>query len=421
LARVIQEYAKTETPPQASGALASLAPTGFWWLWLSTFVMGTVLSADRFTFEWLVGRVLDAPAWATGVVLFALGAPICVLALFAGALADRSNRGRMLQITQLSAAIVVGVAAVLMFTDSMSVLAAVVLATLFGTAMAFTTPVRASLVSAIVPKSILMNAIVFMSIGMNVAMILGPLMVGWTITHHGIGWAFVIQSVAFLLGMVFTSRLHIPASTRSDAVTTLTADIKEAVGFVWHHRALRWMFFLLIVGSMMMFGSAIALLPKITRDYFGREADDAASLFALMGVGLIVTSMFLIKFRSKLHRRGLIFASCMVFGTGNGVIQGFVTSFGVLQFLLFLWGLTGGFYMNLNQSLIQELTPQDRIGRVMSITAIISTGLVPVGALICSALAGLWGPRTTTSVVSLVALGCVIGTLLFGRELREQR
>jgi predicted MFS family arabinose efflux permease len=98
-----------------------------------------------------------------------------------------------------------------------------------------------------------------------------------------------------------------------------------------------------------------------------------------------------------------------------------VTSFGVLQFLLFLWGLTGGFYMNLNQSLIQELTPQDRIGRVMSITAIISTGLVPVGALICSALAGLWGPRTTTSVVSLVALGCVIGTLLFGRELREQR
>jgi MFS transporter, DHA3 family, macrolide efflux protein len=397
-----------------------LATIGFWWLWGSTFVMSTVLSADRFTFEWLVGRVLDAPEWATGVVLFALGAPICALALFAGALADRSDRGRMLQITQLAAAAIVAATALLIFADRMSVWAAVILATLFGTAMAFTSPVRASLLSAIVPKSMLMNAIVLSSIGMNVAMIIGPLIVGWVITGHGIAWAFVIQAGLFLVATVFITRLKIPPSTRINAETTLRTDIREALSFVWNHKTLSWMFFLLIVGSMLMFGSAIALLPKITRDYFDRDADDAASLFALMGVGLIITSAFIVKFRSKLRRRGLTFASCMIFGTANGVIQGQVTSFRTLQVLLVLWGLTGGFYMNLNQSLIQELTPQDRIGRVMSITSIISTGLVPVGALICSALAGVWGARPTTTIVSSFALGCVALTLWLGHDLRAQ-
>jgi MFS family permease len=139
-----------------------------------------------------------------------------------------------------------------------------------------------------------------------------------------------------------------------------------------------------------------------------------------MGLGLVTTSLVLMKVRHRLRRRGLLFMLTMVTGTANGVIQGLVGSFLVLQLLLFAWGLSGGIYLNLNQTLIQELTPQDRMGRVMSLSGLVSAGLVPIGALLASALAGVVGAQTALSLVSGFGLACVLGTLAVAKGLRAQ-
>ncbi|MBP8211005.1 MAG: MFS transporter, partial [Ilumatobacteraceae bacterium] len=141
-------------------ASSSLRRTGFWLLWANAVSVSMVMSADRFTFEWLVGETLDESDSASGWVLFALGAPVVCFVLLAGAMADRHDRKRILLLTQFGGAIALALSAAAVWTDVINVPITVVLAIMFGTVMAFGQPVRSSLLPSIVPKEQLMHAIV---------------------------------------------------------------------------------------------------------------------------------------------------------------------------------------------------------------------------------------------------------------------
>ncbi len=401
-------------------ASSSLRRTGFWLLWANAVSVSMVMSADRFTFEWLVGETLDESDSASGWVLFALGAPVVCFVLLAGAMADRHDRKRILLLTQFGGAIALALSAAAVWTDVITVPITVVLAIMFGTVMAFGQPVRSSLLPSIVPKEQLMHAIVVMTIGANVAMIGGPLLAGGLIEVSGVGMAFAAQACFFLLGVVLVSRLQVPSLPPVNRSVRLRTEVMEGLRFTWQHPRLRALFFLLAVGGGLMFGSAVALLPKIARDEFGRSADDSGLLFALMGAGMIATSIGLIRHRQRITRRGLVFMLGMVAGTSNQIVQGFVPSYLWLAVLMFLWGASGGFYMNINQTLIQELTPREKMGRVMSLTSLTQGGLVPLGALVASALAGAIGPQRAMSIFGVVSLSCVLVTLAIAKELRQQ-
>ncbi len=399
----------------------SLAGTGFWFLWANAVSLALIVSADRFTFLWLVEDTLASPTWASGLIVFALGAPVCGLVLTAGALADRHDRRRMMLITQSAGTLVVGVGAILVWTGVIGLGSAVVLAAAFGAVIAFAMPVRSSLVPALVGTERVMQAVVLMTIGANVAMIVGPLLVGGVIKAHGVGWAFAVQATCFLFGLAAATRIRPPPHTHIADRRLLRVEIAEALRFVWRHDVLRALFILLSVGGGLMGGSAFTLLPRIARDEFGKDAAEAARLFAFLGLGMVTTSLMLMRYRSRIRRRGLVFMCSMVVGTSDQVLQGFASSFVSLELLLLGWGLTGGFYMNLNQALIQELTPRDRMGRVMALTTLVSAGLLPLGGLFAALLASVIGAQETLSVFGALGLACVLVSLWRAQGLRSLR
>jgi MFS family permease len=137
-----------------------------------------------------------------------------------------------------------------------------------------------------------------------------------------------------------------------------------------------------------------------------------------MGLGMVITSLLLMRYRSRLRSRGLVFMCFMVAGTTNQVFQGFAPSFLALEILLLVWGLTGGFYMNLNQALIQELTPPERMGRVMSLNSLVQAGLLPLGGLLAGLLATVIGAQHALSVFGALGLACVLLALGRARGLR---
>jgi predicted MFS family arabinose efflux permease len=294
----------------------------------------------------------------------------------------------------------------------------VIIAIAFGTVAAFAMPVRSSLVPVLVGRERVMQAVVLMTIGANVAMIAGPLLVGGVIDGFGVGWAFAVQALCFALGFLAATRIEVPPHPPVAERRRLRAEVGEAVSFVWRHEVLRPLFGLLCVGGGLMGGGAFTLLPQIARDEFGRSAAEAARLFALMGLGMIITSLVLMRVRSRLRRRGLVFMSFMVLGCSNQVVQGQVSTFFALEVLLLVWGLTGGFYMNLNQSLIQELTPADRMGRVMALNSLVQAGLLPLGGLVAGLLATAIGAPATLSLFGLAGLLCVLTALVRAHALR---
>ena len=397
---------------------ASLRGTGFWLLWCNVVSISLVGSADRFTFEWLAGSTLDAPDWASGLVLFCLGAPVFAFVLVAGALADRGNRRRMLLTTQFGGVVVLSLSAVMVWSGVASVPAACAVAVAFGMVAAFSQPVRSALTPMLVPRDALMHAIVDMTIGSNAAMIAGPLVAGSVIDRWGVGWAFAVQAVFFLVGLAMVWRLRVPPMPPREATGRISADVADGLRFVWRHASLRPLFVLLSVGGGLMMGGATALLPKLARDEFGRSAAEASGLFALMGVGLVCTSIVMMKHRQRFRRRGLVLMVSMTVGCTDQMFQGIVPSFLMLQALLVLWGVGGGLYLNMNQTLIQEATPHGHMGRVMALSGLTQAGLVPIGALVASALAGSIGPGPSSVVFGAVGLAVVLSVLALARELR---
>ena len=415
--------------PTATEPEPRLRDTQFGWLWLNAVSFTLISTAERFTFVWLVIEVLNGPGWASGGILFALGLPVFLLVLPAGAIADRYDRRRLLLITQLAGALITLLSAVLLWTDQMTLPIAFGPAIALGCAMAFGMPVRSSLVSAVVPRPLLMKAIAANTVGMNIAMIVGPVIGGFAVRNWGIAAAFAIESGLFALGFASLWALRIPAhvidasknqrpSGARATAKSLLSSIGDGLRFVWSVPSLRSLFALLLAGGFLMMGSAAALLPRIARDEFGKDADQASALFAFMGAGMTCTSVYLLT-RRQVKRRGLLFLVAMSSGTTCHFVMGFAPSYLVLAGLLVWWGASGGFYANLNQTLIQSATPLDMMGRVMSLAVLANAGVAPLGSLLAGTVAdSRLGPQTTFGLFGLVGMCTVATAWVFARSLR---
>lgn len=405
------------------GAPTTLRATQFPLLWVTVFTYLLIGSAERFTFVWLVIEVLDGPSWASGLVLFSLGLPVFLFVLPAGALADRWDRRRLLMTTQLCGAAVTALAAVLVATGVMNLWLAMLTAGMLGASLAFGQPVRSSLVPSVVPRPLLLRAIVTMTIGMNVAMIIGPFVGGLIIRNVGIEWAFGVEAALFVLGFLTLIPLRLAALPGATAdrpplrAAELVSSIRDGLGFVWHHPTLRALFAMLMVGGFLMMGASNLLLPEIAKDEFGRGADEASRLFAFMGVGMMLTSVFLLAV-GGVRRKGKVFLVSMVLGTSVQVLMGLAPSYWLLALLLLCWGGTGGWYLNLNQTLIQSATPGEMMGRVMSLHTLCQVGLAPLGSLAAGLIATGVGAQATMSLFGVVGVGLVLVTLARAHQLR---
>ena len=413
-----------EAPSREVGA-QRLRDTMFPLLWLNGFSFLLISTAERFTFVWLVIETLDGPSWASGAVLFCLGFPVFLLVLPAGAMADRYDRRRLLMTTQLAGAAITLLSAVLVWTNLMTFQLALLPAVLLGAAMAFGMPIRSALVPSVVPSSLLMRAIVTNTVGMNVAMIVGPVIGGLAIRRWGVGAAFALEAALFMTGFVTLVRLRLPdrpaeSATGSMSARELVASIRAGLTFVWRQPVLRALFGLLMVGGFFMMGSSSLLLPQIAHGEFGKDAALSSRLFAFMGLGMMLSSLFLMA-KKDISRKGLVFMLAMVSGTICQVAQGWAPNYVVLAVLLVWWGLSGGWYLNLNQTLIQSATPADKMGRVMSLSVLANVGFAPLGSLAAGTLAGTsLGPQRTHGLFGLVGLVIVLGTLMLSRSLRNQ-
>lgn len=403
------------TRSEAEAGAVSLFGTGFGLLLINSFSYHLVASADRFTFSWLTDVDLTAERW-TGTVVFALGVPVFCLVLIAGAVADRSDRRRQLLLTQLGGFVVCTALAILTRAGLMNVPLAIVGALCFGIAFAFAQPVRSALIPALAPREHLTRAIVLMTIAGHVGLVAGPAIAGRVIDARGVWMAFATQAGLFAISSSAVFRLHPPPLPVREGRRSLRAEIGEGIRYVAHHRSLRALFFLMSIGGALMMGAGFVLLPRIARDDFGHSADDAGLLFTAMGIGLIATSVLIMKL--KIRRRGLVFMLAMITGLLNSVAQGMVPNYRSLVVLMFVWGISGGFYANLNQALIQGLAPIDRMGRVMSLATLVSAGIAPLGSLAAVATAGAIGSRPTLGLFGAIGLVGVLITLARADDLR---
>ncbi len=162
--------------------------------------------------SWLVYRLTNSPL-LLGLVGFAGQLPTFLLTSFAGVLADRWPRLRLLIVIQTLAAIQASILAFLTLTGRIAIWHIFVLGICMGVIIAFDVPIRQSLVADMIEnKEDLGNAIALNSFLFNGARLIGPSIAGLLLSVTSEGVCFLLNAVSFIAVIAALAAMRIPRS-----------------------------------------------------------------------------------------------------------------------------------------------------------------------------------------------------------------
>ncbi len=396
----------------------ALTVPAFRLLWANNVFYFLVMNAQRFVFGWFVLDGLDGNEQDQALAVFAFGIPAIFIVLHAGVWADRHDRRRLLMGSQIGSLIAMAAFAVLLELDRLTFNWVLVLAVFAGVAAAVGQPVRSALVPALVRREQLFSAIAITALAMTMSMILGPVVSEAVGDAFGFAAAFWFLASLLAVGLVFLVPLRVPdhvedaadgaAGSSRDSVARQTA---EAFRHVLADPSLKKLFLLLTVAGLTVNPAVMVTLQAFVKEDLGKEAGDAAPLLALMGVGIAISSVIVMR-KGDMANKGAAFQRALMTGSTMTFLMGRVTEYWMLLPLVTIMGLAGGFYITMNQGLIQANTPQRLMGRVMALYTLIQVGLLPIGSLMIGLISSSIGIGNTISIVAAVCLatGVVVYT-----------
>ena len=387
-------------------------------LWFNNVAFFLVVNAQRFVFGWLVLDGLLRSESVQGLVVFTLGIPTALLVLQAGAWADRWDRRKMLIVTQIASGVVMAGTALAISADAID-LGWVILATLLaGSASAIGSPVRSAMIPTLVSKEQLFGAIALNAIAITLSMILGPVLAKVVGDQFGFEGAFWFQAILMMVGVLFLLRLEVPPHDEVRERRSVVDETRTALRHVLDDPHLKTLFGLLLTASLTINPSIMVTIQAHVKDELGQDAGQAALPLALMGVGMAITSLVVMR-KGDMKNKGAVFQRAMICGTVITFLTGRTTAFGQVLVLAFLMGLAGGFFINMNQGLVQANTPQALMGRVMGLYTLVAIGLMPFGALAIGILASAIGTGNAISLAAAIGFAVVMTTYVRNTELRR--
>jgi len=298
-------------------------------------------------------------------------------------------------------------------------LAWVILATLLaGAASAVGSPVRLAMIPALVAKDQLFSAIALNAIAITLSMILGPVLAKVAGDQFGFEGAFWFQAILMFVGVAFLFRLDVPPHEEVCERRSVLDETRTAVRHVLDDPHLKTLFGLLLTASLTINPAIMVTIQAHVKGELGEDAGQAAVPLALMGTGIAITS-FVVMRKGDMKNKGAIFQRAMMCGAVITFLVGRTTTFGQVLVLAFLMGLAGGFFINMNQGLVQANTPQALMGRVMGLYTLVNVGLMPFGALTIGIIASQVGTGNAISGAAAIAFMVVVTTYVRNSELRR--
>ena len=381
------------------------------------FTMGQSLSLigtwmQQVAVGWLVYR-LTGSAFLLGLVGFVSQGPGFLLAPFAGELADRYNKHRIVIITQSVMMIQALLLALLILTGHVTVGWILVLMGVLGAASGFDIPARQSfLIEMVGDREDLPNAIALNSSIFNAARLVGPAIAGFAIAAVGEGWVILLNglSYVFVLGGLFAMRLEPRARSRGRGA--VLRRVGEGFSYAYGFRPIRTILALVAVVSLMGVPFSI-LLPVIATDVLGGGPRTLGMLMAATGFGALTGALFLASRQTVVGLGKVIIVTATLFGTSL-MLFAFARSLVVALPLLVLTGFGMMAQMASSNTVLQTLVDDDKRGRVMSLYTMAFTGTAPLGSLLIGWAAARLGASTAIGIGGAI---CVLAAFAFGRQL----
>ncbi len=383
------------------------------------FFLGQGLSligtwTQRIALPWVVYQ-LTGSVLLLGVVGFSAQIPTFVVAPFAGVMADRVDRRRLLVATQTLAMIQAFVLAALTLAGALTVWQIVLLSAMLGLINGFDIPTRQSFVVEMLgSREDLPNAIAMNSFLVNGAKLVGPSVAGLLVVAVGAASCFLINGVTFVAVIVALLAMRLNPGPRKVHDKHVLQHLREGVAYAFNFFPIRAILLLLATVSLLGMSYTV-LMPVFAKEILKGGPATFGWLMGATGVGAMGGALFLSLRRNVRGLGRVIVLASLIFGAaliGFGLSRNLFVSLGLL--------VVAGFGMMVqfasSNSLIQTLVDDDKRGRVMSLYVMAFMGMGPFGSLLAGWLARLFG-----APVAVVAggAGCMLAAGLFATQLPQ--
>ncbi len=386
------------------------------WFWSQMFsLFGTWMAHTAQAF--FIFELTRSSAYL-GYIGFALGAPTWLFMLYAGVIADRIPKRRLLLITQTFMMLLGFALAALTFLGVVQPWHILAVALLFGVANAFDAPARQAFILEMVELEDLTNAIALNSAMFNTATAVGPAVAGIVYAAFGPAWCFTVNGISFLAVIVALRLMKlkpfVPKSNRSSAL----ADLKEGLKFVAGHPTIRTI--IGIIGVFSLFGISFAtLVPAWAVRVLGGDAMTNGFLQSARGAGalagaLLIAALGRFQFRGRLLTVGTFSMPLLLMGFS------FVRWTPLSIALLLPIGMSLIVVFNLSNALVQTSAPHELRGRIMSVYTLTFFGLMPIGSLGMGIAAEHLGEPATVFIGGSVMLVGAVFLAVFVPRLGRQ-
>ena len=349
----------------------------------------------------LVLKITHGSAFALGSVSLAQASAFFLFALIGGNIADRVDKRHLLMFTQASSASLAILLGFLTQSGLIQLWVILVLAFLNGTLLSFDQPARGALVSVLVPKEDLGNAISLQAMIFNGASTLGPAFAGFGVATLGLAGNFFLNGASFLPVLIALYLMRVPSGP-THRQSTIQA-IRTALGTVRRDAVLPWV----ISGyaALLFLGPSSALiLPVYAVKILHVGPERLGMLFSAAGLGTILGALFLASLGSS-PRRGPIYLKGIFIWVA--ALAGFALSgrFWISMTALLVFGIGQTLAATTTITLLQTRVPEQMRGRVMSLNTLLIMGIRPLGDFPAGALIAGIGVRGTVLLsASLVGL-----------------
>ncbi|HTR57336.1 MAG TPA: MFS transporter [Casimicrobiaceae bacterium] len=383
-------------------SLRLLGTRRFGTFWFASLLSNIGTWAQQVAQPWLL-LSLGASSFLIGLDAFALGAPVWLLILVGGVLADRADRRRIIGTFQSIQMLCPTLLVVLLLTGTVQPWLVIALSLVVGITDALSMPSFQSIVPSIVEHDQIASGLALNSTQFNLSRILGPALAGTLIASVGAVGCFALSAVSYV-PFIAVALWILPrdgaapiAGDEPDGAKTF-AGMHEIVG----ERGLRGAV-LTVLATSTLCGPLITFCPVIVKDILHGDASHFSIAIAAFGVGgLLGAAAMLIAVPGRDLRR-----------VSTLLAMGYSVVVALVALNPWFWGLPvllvfAGMSMNVSNtsanSFLQARAPPQLRGRTVSLYMLAMRGGLAIGSLLTGAAVSLCGIRWALLANAAIAL-----------------
>jgi MFS family permease len=367
--------------------------------------------------SWLV-LTLTSSAFLLGLVSVFQFTPILLIGLFAGVVADRVPKRRVLVITQSLSGVLAGVLTVLVATDRVQLWHVYALALGLGIVNAFDMPTRQAFVVEMVGKEDLMNAIALNSSLFNAARIVGPAIAGVLLAAFGAQVCFGLNAVSYVAVVIGLLMMRLKPRPVQAAGSGWNR-VREGLTYVRLTPAI--LLPIIMVGLVGTFGMNFNLwVPLLAKQSLDVGASGFGLLMSAMGVGSLLGALMIAFTASRGPRRSLLYGGAAAMGAlelALAVAGAIPLPLAIAMLLLAGIGFASSCTMSTANTTVQTNSPDEMRGRVMSVYMTVFAGTAPFGGLAAGGTARAFGVPASIAIGGAISIAAVAATTLGRRAI----